>query len=74
MKAIATSLVFLALAACGGAAKLPLEAGIGARPQLPPPENALIPAVKVSKATGWPAGMTPAAAPGLKVYAVANGI
>ena len=40
----------------------------------PPPEHALIPAVKVSKATGWPAGATPAAAPGLKVNAFATGL
>ena len=53
---------------------MPLEAGVGPRPQLPPPENALIPAVKVSKAVGWPVGMTPAAAPGLKVNAFASGL
>jgi glucose/arabinose dehydrogenase len=64
----------LALNACGGPARLPLEAGIGARPQLPPPEQDLIPAVKVAKATGWPAGYTPAAAPGLKVNAFAAGL
>jgi glucose/arabinose dehydrogenase len=73
MKPAAITLFCLALAACGGPARLPLEAGIGASPQLPPPENALIPAVKVSKAAGWPAGMTPAAAPGLKVNAFATG-
>lgn len=51
---------------------MPLEAGIGARPALPPPEHDLIPAVKVAKATGWAAGTTPAAAPGLKVNAFAS--
>ena len=74
MKRAAAPLMFLALAACGGPARLPLEAGIGPSPQLPPPEHALIPAVKVAKATGWPAGLTPTAAPGLKVNAFAKGL
>jgi glucose/arabinose dehydrogenase len=64
----------LALSACGGPARLPLEAGIGPRPQLPPPEQALIPAIEVAKAEGWPAGAMPAAAPGLKVNAFATGL
>lgn len=74
MRPAAVTLLCFAIAACGGPARLPLEAGIGPRPQLPPAENALIPAIKVSKATGWPAGMTPAAAPGLRVDAFATGL
>ena len=74
MRPAAVTLLCFALAACGGPARLPLEAGIGPRPQLPPAENALIPAIKVSKATGWPAGTTPAAAPGLRVNAFATGL
>ena len=73
-RAAAIVLSIFGLAACAGPARLPLEAGIGPRPQLPPPEHALIPAVKVAKATGWPDGMTPAAAPGLKVNAFATGL
>jgi glucose/arabinose dehydrogenase len=67
-----TSLLVLVLTACAGPARLPLEAGIGPTPQLPPPEQALIPAVKVAKATGWPAGLAPVPAPGLKVTAFAT--
>ena len=74
MKRIATPLMCFALAACGGPARLPLEAGIGPAPQLPPPEQALIPAIDVAKAEGWPAGRIPAAAPGLKVNAFASGL
>ncbi|MFL6767785.1 MAG: PQQ-dependent sugar dehydrogenase [Sphingomicrobium sp.] len=74
MKRIATPLMCFALAACGGPARLPLEAGIGPAPQLPPPEQALIPAIDVAKAAGWPAGRMPAAAPGLKVNAFASGL
>jgi len=74
MRPAAITVICFMLAACGGPARLPLEAGIGPRPQLPPPENALIPAVKVFKAAGWPAGRAPAAAPGLKVNAFATGL
>jgi len=73
-QAVASILSLLLLAACAGSARLPLEAGIGPNPQLPPPENALIPAIAVAKATGWPAGRTPAPAPGLKVQAFASGL
>ena len=62
------------LAACGGAAKLPVEAGIGPAPQLPPPEHALIPTVHVATAKGWPSGQTPVAAPGTSVAAFARGL
>jgi glucose/arabinose dehydrogenase len=68
------TLICGALAACAGPARLPLEAGIGPNPQLPPPENALITNVDVAKAAGWPAGAMPAAAPGLKVNAFASGL
>ncbi|WP_028969968.1 PQQ-dependent sugar dehydrogenase [Sphingomonas sp. URHD0057] len=68
------SLAVFALAACGGPARLPLEAGIGPAPRLPPPEQALIPAIEVAKAKGWPAGLSPTPAPGLKVNAFAGGL
>ena len=60
--------------ACGGAAKLPVEAGMGPSPQLPPPRTSLIPVVKVARAVGWPAGATPLAAEGLRVTAFATGL
>jgi glucose/arabinose dehydrogenase len=74
MRPAAITSICIALTACGGPARLPLEASIGPRPVLPPPENALIPAIKVSKATGWSGGGTPTAAPGLKVNAFATGL
>jgi glucose/arabinose dehydrogenase len=64
----------LLLAACGDRAKLPLEAGIGPSPALPPPVHRLIPTVKVAMASSWPAGATPRAAPGLRVAAFATGL
>ena len=62
------------LVACGESATLPLSAGIGPRPQLPPPNATLLPTVKIAPAVGWPAGVTPIAAPGLAVAAFATGL
>ena len=58
-------------AACGGSAKLPLEAGIGPNPELPAPRKSLIPVVKVAKAEGWTTGTKPVAAPDLYVSQLA---
>ena len=73
-RAAGTTLFAILLAACGGPARLPLAAGTGPSPQLPPPEQALVSAIKVAKAEGWPPNTTPAAAPGLKVNAFATGL
>src|SRR5688500_3060821 len=55
-------------------ARLPVRAGMGPSPQLPPPRQSLIPTVVIAPAKGWPAGTTPIAAPGLKVNAFATGL
>ena len=62
------------LAGCGDTARLSISQGTGPAPMLPPPNETLIATVKVAKGTGWPAGRTPAAAPGLKVNAFATGL
>jgi glucose/arabinose dehydrogenase len=64
----------LTLAACGGRATLPVEAGIGPQPTLPPPQPTLLPTVHIAPATGWPAGAQPVAAAGLAVHAYATGL
>ena len=46
---------------------------VGPSPTLPAPQDKLIPTVKVAKAIGWPKGVTPIAADGLKVNAYASG-
>src|SRR5687768_528723 len=61
-----------ALAGCASSAKLPVSAGTGPDPTLPPPERALIPIVHVVKATGWPEGAKPVAAEGTAVAAFAR--
>lgn len=61
-------------AGCASSARLPVSAGTGPRPTLPPPEKALIPVVHVVTAKGWPEGATPTAAAGTAVAAFAEGL
>ena len=63
-----------ALAACEGAARLPVSAGMGVAPQLPPPDRGLFPAVEIAEAKGWPSGGKPVAHPGLIATAFATGL
>ncbi|MDJ0512586.1 MAG: sorbosone dehydrogenase family protein [Methyloceanibacter sp.] len=69
--AIAT---FLALAGCGEEATLPVSAGTGPNPELPPPVHTTLPTVVIAEATGWPDGTKPRAAQGLAVNAFASGL
>jgi glucose/arabinose dehydrogenase len=66
--------LLLAISGCGEMATLPEDAGFGPRPELPAPNPTLLPTVKIARATGWPAGAKPAAAPGLAVNAFATGL
>jgi hypothetical protein len=63
-----------ALTACGDMALLPPEAGMGANPTLPPPQNRLIPTVNIAPAKGWPEGVKPVPRAGLMVTALASGL
>jgi len=73
-QAIAAALCSLVLAGCGDTAKLPPEAGMGATPVLPAPRATLLPTVNIAPAQGWPAGVLPQAARGLRVAAFATGL
>ncbi len=64
----------LALSACGDVATLPVASGTGPQPVLPPPQRSLIPTVNIAPAQGWANGVTPKAAPGLRVTAFATGL
>ncbi|WP_296443719.1 PQQ-dependent sugar dehydrogenase [Rhodoferax sp. UBA5149] len=66
--------VVLALAACGEMATLPISAGTGPQPTLPPPQRTLIPTVNIATAKGWLPGATPLAASGMRVAAFAGGL
>jgi glucose/arabinose dehydrogenase len=60
--------------ACGDSAQLPLSAGFGPDPQLPPPNVTLLPTVNIAPAVGWRTGEQPTPAPGLAVTAFAMGL
>ena len=70
----ATLFAAVFIAGCGAAARLPVSAGIGPNPTLPPPDTSLIPLVNVVDAEGWGAGETPVAAEGTTVTAFARGL
>lgn len=70
----ATFALSVVLAGCSGQARLPFEAGTGATPQLPPPEQTLVPTVNIAPAIGWTDTQGPTAAPGFKVTAMARGL
>jgi len=62
------------LAACADTAQLPVSAGIGPNPKLPPPDPELIPTVDIAPAKPWPPGAQPVAAPGTRVETFAEGL
>jgi len=62
------------LAGCGETATLPVTAGIGPHPTLPPPHPTLIPTVNIAPAKGWSPGGKPIAGANLAVGAYANGL
>lgn len=64
----------LMLAACGEVATLPVSAGTGTRPTLPPPQRTLMPTVKIAPAQGWALGAAPIAATGTRVALFADGL
>jgi glucose/arabinose dehydrogenase len=53
-------------------ATLPVSAGYGPDPTLPPPDPRLLPTIHVAKAVGWAAGAKPTARQGLQVAAFAE--
>jgi glucose/arabinose dehydrogenase len=71
---LSVATLLYALAGCAGSAQLDVAAGTGPRPALPPPKPERVPTVNVAKAVGWPVGGLPAAAPGLRVTALARGL
>ncbi len=62
----------MVLVACSESANLPISAGMGPDPQLPPPNKTLLPTVHIAPAVGWPDGGRPVAAPGTRVTAFAD--
>ncbi|HEY2295380.1 MAG TPA: sorbosone dehydrogenase family protein [Thermoanaerobaculia bacterium] len=71
---LALAATILALAGCASSSNVPVSAGTGPHPELPPPDRSLIPVTHVVTAQGWPEGHTPVAAQGLAVTALARGL
>ena len=67
-------ILILSLAGCSDEARLPVSAGTGPNPELPPPADRLIPTVNIAPARGWPAGGKPTAAEGTAVAAFADNL
>jgi glucose/arabinose dehydrogenase len=77
-KRFAIALVSVAVVAsasgCGETATLPVSAGFGPSPQLPPPHPTMFPTVNIATAKGWSAGQTPTPAQGFQVQSIAEGL
>jgi glucose/arabinose dehydrogenase len=67
-------LVLIACTGCAERARLPVSAGMGPNPELPPPRSTLIPTVHIAPAKGWEPGDAPDAAPGTTVQRFAEGL
>jgi len=68
------ALLTLGTAGCGDEATLPVAAGTGPNPELPPPVQTFLPTVVLARAKGWPEGVTPKPAEGFSVKALATGL
>src|SRR5262245_4544853 len=62
------------LAACGEESPLPLAATTGPNPDLQPPQQSMLPTVKVAAVEPWSGDALPAAAPGLRAVSFAEGL
>jgi glucose/arabinose dehydrogenase len=71
---LALVMAALGLSGCGEEARLPVAAGMGPNPELPPPNETLLPTVNIAKATGWSGDATPTPATGLRLAAFAEGL
>lgn len=74
MKNLWVLVALLTVTACGEVAKLPVSAGIGPTPTLPPPHKTMLPTVNIAPAIGWPDGVTPQTVSGTQVQAFASGL
>ena len=73
-RAIVALAVAVVIIGCGTVAQLPVTAGEGSNPTLPPPTWSLLPTVHIATATGWPSNAQPRAAAGLQVTRFADGL
>jgi glucose/arabinose dehydrogenase len=71
---IALVTAVLSLSGCGEEATLPVAAGTGPNPELPPPDETLLPTVNIAPARGWSGRQTPTPGDGLQVAAFGDGL
>ena len=71
---LSVPILAIALTGCGDRARQPIEAGVGPTPTIVEPAKTLIPTVKVADAIGWPQGVTPVPAAGLRVNEFVGGL
>ena len=69
---LALAVVSILLSGCGEEATLPVDAGTGPDPELPPPVQTVLPTIVLPRAKGWPDGAMPKAASGFEVRAFAT--
>ena len=74
LAALFVAVVLVGIGSCSGNSDLPVSAGVGPEPTLPPPKKTLLPTVNVAKAKGWNNGQKPVAADGLAVEPFATGL
>ena len=67
-------LLVISLSGCGEIARLPVSAGTGANPVLPPPNKTLLPTLNIAPAQGWAVGTKPVAVSGMTVNAYATNL
>ncbi|MBC7698451.1 MAG: sorbosone dehydrogenase family protein [Bacteroidia bacterium] len=67
--AVSITLALLSFSACSQEAKLPISAGMGPNPTLPPPHQSIFPTLNIAPAIGWPVDGKPEAATGTTVAA-----
>lgn len=69
-----STVMILAFTGCTVSSKTPATDSYGSQPSLPEPKSRLFPVVNIAPAKGWPEGVMPTPAPGLKVQAFAQGL
>lgn len=73
-RALSYTMMVIMLTACGESAQLPISAGTGLNPQLPPPHPTWIPTFNIAQAVGWPTNTKPIPASGMTVNAFAENL
>ena len=68
------AVLMVSLLGCSHDAQLPVAAGTGPNPVLPPPADHLIPTVNIAPAKGWPFGEKPVGVAGTDVTLFAEGL